>query len=197
MNENIGPLALNFPLIVTQIIGFALLLWFLNRFVFKSIFAILDQRQADIKATYDQLEADRKRMEETRRDYEQRLAGIEAEAREKIQAAVQEAQVLRANLIADAQKQVETIIAQGRNEAERERQAAFLAMRQQIVAIAMSAAGKVVGENLSDARQTKMVDDFIGNVGLGAVSESGRGTSGNTIANGSGGNGSAKGAASY
>jgi len=192
MNQNIGPLALNFPLIVTQIIGFALLLWFLNRFVFKSIFAILDQRQADIKATYDQLEADRKRMEETRRDYEQRLAGIEAEAREKIQAAVQEAQVLRANLIADAQKQVETIIAQGRNEAERERQAAFLAMRQQIVAIAMSAAGKVVGENLSDARQTKMVDDFIGSVGMGAVSESGRGVSGNAIANGSG-----KGAASY
>ena len=38
-------------------------------------------------------------------------------------------------------------------------------MRRQIVSIAMSAAGKVVGENLTDARQTKMVDDFIGSVG--------------------------------
>jgi F-type H+-transporting ATPase subunit b len=192
MNENIGPLSLNVPLIITQIVGFGLLLWFLNQYVFKSIFAILDQRQADIKATYDQLDADRARMEETRRQYEQRLANIEAEAREKIQAAVQEAQALRDNLVADARQQAETIVTQGRNEAERERQAAFLAMRQQIVAIAMSAAGKVVGENLSDARQTKMVDDFIGNVGLGAVSESGRGVSGNTIGSGSG-----NGAASY
>jgi len=195
MNENIGPLSLNIPLIVTQIVGFLLLLWFLNRYVFKSIFAILDQRQADIKATYDQLDDDRKRMEETRRQYEQRLAGIEAEAREKIQAAVQEAQALRDNLVADARQQAETIVTQGRNESERERQAAFLEMRRQIVAIAMSAAGKVVGENLTDARQTKMVDDFIGSVGLGAVSESGRGVSGNAIGNGSGG--SAKGAASY
>jgi len=197
MNENIGPLALNGPLIVTQIIGFGLLLWFLNRFVFKPIFGILDERQRLIQESYDQMDADRVRMEDTRRQYEQRLAGIEAEAREKIQAAVQEAQALRDNLVADARQQAETIIAQGRNESERERQAAFLAMRRQIVSIAMTAAGKVVGENLSDARQTKMVDDFIGSVGVGAVSESGRGVSGNTIANGSGGNGSAKGAASY
>ncbi len=182
-------------LLLTQVVGFLILLFLLNRFMFKPIFGILDQRQADIKATYDQLDADRARMEETRRQYEQRLAGIEAEAREKIQAAVQEAQALRDNLVADARQQAETIVTQGRNDSERERQAAFLEMRQQIVAIAMSAAGKVVGENLNDARQTKMVDDFIGSIGLGAVSESGRGVSGNAIGNGSGG--SAKGAASY
>ena len=186
MNQNIGPLALNIPLVITQLVGFLLLLWFLNRYVFKSIFAILDQRQADIKATYDQLDADRARMEDTRRQYEQRLANIEAEAREKIQAAVLEAQALRDNLVADARQQAETIVVQGRNESERERQAAFLEMRQQIVAIAMAAAGKVVGENLNDARQTKMVDDFIGSVGLGAVSESGRGVSGGAIRSGSG-----------
>lgn len=179
-------------LLITQIVGFLILLFLLNRFMFKPIFGILDQRQADIKATYDQLEADRARMEETRRQYEQRLANIEAEAREKIQAAVQEAQGLRDNLVADARQQAETIVSQGRNDSERERQAAFLEMRGQIVAIAMAAAGKVVGENLNDARQTKMVDDFIGSVGIGAVSESGRGVSGNAI-----GNGSSKGAAAY
>lgn len=192
MNENIGPLSLNLPLIITQIIGFVLLLWFLNRFVFKAIFAVLDQRQADIKATYDQLDADRARMEDSRRQYEQRLANIESEAREKIQAAVMEAQALRDNLVADARQQAETIVTQGRNDSERERQAAFLEMRQQIVAIAMSAAGKVVGENLNDARQIKMVDDFIGSVGIGAVSESGRGVSGSAAHTGSG-----NGAASY
>ena len=95
MNENIGPLALNLPLIVTQIIGFLLLLWFLNRFVFKPIFGILDERQNLIKQSYDQMDADRARMEETRREYELRLQGIEEEAREKFQAAVKEEQGLR------------------------------------------------------------------------------------------------------
>ena len=58
-NQNIGPLALNIPLLVTQILGFLLLLWFLNRFVFKPIFGILDERQKAIQDTYDQLDRDR------------------------------------------------------------------------------------------------------------------------------------------
>jgi len=156
-------------LILTQFIGFIVLLYLLNRFVFKKVFGILDERQNDIKRTYDQLDADRVGMETSRREYEQRLAGIEAEAREKIQAAVQEAQALRGNLIADAQKQVETILVQGRNESERERQKVFLEMRQQIVSLAIGAAGKVVGENLNDARQNKLVDDFITGVGGGSL----------------------------
>ena len=161
-------------LVITQIIGFVIMLWILNRLLYKPLFGTLAQRQADIKATYDQLDTDRERMEETRRQYEQRLAGIEAEAREKIQAAVKEAQGLRDNLIADAQAQAESLLQQGRNESERERQKAFLEMRSQIVTLAVAAAGKVVGENLTDARQTKMVDDFIGSLGTGAGHETAR-----------------------
>lgn len=170
MNENIGPLALNYPLIGIQIVGFLLLLWGLNRFVFKPIFAILDERQRLITESYDQMDADRARMEETRRQYEVRLQGIEEEAREKIQAAVKEAQSLRDNLVADARTQAETIIMQGRNESERDRQRAFLEMRSQIVTLAVSAAGKVIDANLDGARQTKLVDDFIGSLGTETAS---------------------------
>lgn len=192
MEQIIEALGIDWRLILTQFLGFIVLLFLLKRFVFSKVFGILDERRNDIKRTYDQLESDRIGMETTRREYEQRLAGIEAAAREQIQAAVKDGQTLRDNLVADARKQVETIIEQGRSDLERERQAAFLAMRSQVVAIAMAAAGKVVGENLNDARQTKLVDDFIGSVGLGDVSETGRGVSGNTIGNGSG-----KGAAAY
>jgi F-type H+-transporting ATPase subunit b len=176
MNENVGPLALNIPLVVTQLVGFAILIWFLNKFVFKPIFAILDQRQKEIQDVYDGLDRDREAMEKTRREYEQRLANIEAEAREKINAAVKEAQELRANLVADAQKQADTLIERGRSESERERQKAFLEMRQQIVSLAVMAAGKVVGESLNDARHTKLVDDFIASVNTApAASTNGNG----------------------
>ena len=171
MNENIGPLALNIPLIVTQLIGFLLLLWALNRWVFKPIFSVLDERQRLITQTYDDLDADRARMDRMRQEYEQRLQGIEEEAREKIQAAVKEAQSLRDSLVADAHTQAETIITQGRNESERDRQKAFLEMRSEIVTLAVAAAGKVIDANLTDARQTKMVDDFIGSLGSRSSSD--------------------------
>jgi len=186
MNENIGPLALNIPLIVTEAIGFLLLLWFLNRFVFKPIFGILDERQRLITESYDQMDQDRARMEETRRQYEQRLQGIEEEAREKIQAAVKEAQGLRDNLIADAESHAATIIEQGRNESERDRQKAFLEMRSQIVTLAVAAAGKVIDENLTDARQNKLVDDFIGSLGTSPISQAKPGAAAYTTSNGQG-----------
>lgn len=169
-------------LLITQIIGFLILMVVLHQVFTRKVFGILDERRADIQTTYDQLDADRARMEETRREYEQRLANIEAKAREEIQAAVKEGQALRDSLVADARKQAETIIVEGRNDLERDRQQAFLEMRQQIVALAVAAAGKVVGESLNDARQVKLVDDFIGSVGSGAVH---------------GGNGTGKGAESY
>jgi F-type H+-transporting ATPase subunit b len=191
MNENIGPLALNIPLIVTEAIGFLALLWFLNKYVFKPIFGILDERQRLIAETYDQMDQDRARMEETRRQYEQRLAGIESEAREKIQAAVKEAQALRDSLIADAETHAATIIEQGRNESERDRQKAFLEMRSQIVTLAVAAAGKVIDENLTDARQNKLVDDFIGSLGTSPISQAKSGAAAYAPSNGQGNIGAA------
>jgi F-type H+-transporting ATPase subunit b len=176
--ENIGPLAISPALVITQAIGFLILLWLLNRFVFTPIFAILDERQKTIQETYDQLDQDRARMEETRRQYEERLAAIESDARERIQAAVKEAQQLRDNLVADAQKQAESIVESGRNEVERERQKAFLEMRGQIVSLTVAAAGKLVGESLDDARHAKLVDDFISSIGDGVAVQSGQGSSG-------------------
>lgn len=165
-------------LLITQIIGFLILMVILQQVFTRKVFGILDQRRDDIQQTYDQLDRDREAMEETRRRYEQQLANIEAEAREKINAAVKEAQDLRANLVADAQTQAETIIERGRNESERERQKAFLEMRQQVVSLAVAAAGKVVGESLNEARHTKLVNDFIASVNTAPAANEGRGASG-------------------
>jgi F-type H+-transporting ATPase subunit b len=60
MLESLG---VSIPLLITQVIGFVILLAILNKVAFKPIVKILDDRQADIKATYDQLDADRARME--------------------------------------------------------------------------------------------------------------------------------------
>ncbi len=171
--ENIGPLAISPALVFTEALGFLIFIYLLNRFVFKPIFAILDERQRTIQQTYDQLDEDRRQMEETRRQYEARLAAIEDAARERIQAAVKEAQTLRDNLVADAQQKAESIVESGHNEVERERQKAFLDLRGQIVSLTVAAAGKIVGESLDDAHHAKLVDDFITNVGNGVVAQPG------------------------
>lgn len=163
--EILKALDIDLMMLLTQIIGFVILMFLLKKLLYAPLFTVIDQRQADIKATYDQLDEDRAAMERTRREYEERLAGIENEARERIQAAIKEAQTLRDGIVSDAQQQAESILQRGRNENERERQKAFLEMRKEIVELAVTAAGKVVGESLDGPRQSKLVDDFISSVG--------------------------------
>jgi len=157
-------------LLLTQIIGFLILLAALNKWMFTPLFGILDKRQQDIKDAYDQMDADRKRMEDTRLEYEKRLAGIEVEARERIQSAIKEAQALRDGLVSDAHKTAEEIVLKGRADNDRERERLFLELRQQIVGLAIGAAGQVIGESLNDARNTRLVDDYIQSVAKGTIS---------------------------
>ncbi|MDR3709772.1 MAG: F0F1 ATP synthase subunit B [Capsulimonadaceae bacterium] len=177
---SIEPLA-----VLTQAVGFLLLLWLVKQYGLAPLFRMLDDRQAEIKSTYDQLDADRDAMQKTRAEYEARLAGIEAQAREQIAGAVKEAQELRTHILADAQKQAETILEKGRVEAERERQIAFLEMRRQLVDITLQAAGKVINETLDAKKHQALVDEFIGSVGVAPTQATAPSSNGSSRPNGS------------
>ena len=166
---NIQPLA-----IATNLVGFLLLLFVANKLVFKPIGNVLTERQADISSTYDKLDADKRQMEALRDDYEKRLAGIEAEAREKIQSAIREAQSARDQIITEATGRSRELVSRAEYEAERERQEAMVTLKKQIVDIALGATAKIIGDGLDETRQRQLIDNFIteggGSVGpAGAV----------------------------
>jgi len=170
MGGLLDSIGIDLHLLATQIVAFLVLMFVLNQVTLKPLFGILDKRQQDIKDAYDQMDADRKRMEDTRLEYEKRLAGIEVEARERIQSAIKEAQGLRDGLVSDAHKTAEEIVLKGRADNDRERERLFLELRQQIVGLAIGAAGQVIGESLNDARNTRLVDDYIQSVAKGTTS---------------------------
>lgn len=170
MGEIAKALGIEPQTIVIQFIGFVIVAGLVWKYLLPKIDAILTQRSADIQATYDQLDHDRRRMEDARLEYERRLHAIEEEAREHIQASLKEAQVLRDNLVAEAEKQAASIIQRGRAESEQERERAFVAMRQQIVALTVAAAGKVIGRSLDESTHGALVDRFIDDVSSGRQS---------------------------
>jgi len=155
---NISPIAILF-----NAVGFLLLLWIANGLVFQPINKVLVARQEDVQTTYDKIESDQRQMEALRRDYEQRLAGIEAEARERIQSAVKEAQAARDQIVNDANARSREMITRAEREALREREEAMVLLRQQIVDLALGATAKVVGEGIDEKRQRKLIEDFITN----------------------------------
>src|SRR5579872_3958554 len=90
--------------VLTQSIGFILLAVFLAKFAFGPVGAMIESRQREIQSTLEHIAADRRAMEQSRAEYEQRLAGIEAHAREHIAAAVHQAQEEAALILAKARE---------------------------------------------------------------------------------------------
>jgi F-type H+-transporting ATPase subunit b len=147
--------------IAVNLLGF-LALWFVSRkMVFIPIANLLAERKADIDTTYDKIDADRKQMETLKSDYEQRLATIEAEAREKIQSAIKEAQSARDQILDEANTRSRDMITRAEQEVSHEREQAMISLREQVVDLALGAATRVIGDGLDENRQRRLIAEFI------------------------------------
>jgi len=159
--EILQSLNIDVRLIVVNMIGFLILVFAAKKMIFTPIGKVLEERATEITSGYDRLDASQREMETLKADYEARLAAIEAEARDKIQNAIKEAQSARDQILADANAKSREIITRAEAEANREKEQAMITLRQQIVDIAMRTTTHVVGENLDPARHQKLVDEFI------------------------------------
>jgi len=77
-------LEISWQAVVLQIVAFLVLIWAVRKYLFGPIGGILEARQSEVQNTLNQVYRDREAMETSRREYEARLAGIEAEARDRI-----------------------------------------------------------------------------------------------------------------
>ena len=154
-------LNVDLKLVLVNIIGFVILLVVAKKMVFDPIGKVVTERDSDISGQYDRLESAQREMEALKSDYETRLTAIEAEAREKIQTAIKEAQAARDQILADANQKSHEIVSKAEAEAERAKEQATTELRMRIVDIAVGTTRRIIGESLSADRQTALVDEYI------------------------------------
>jgi F-type H+-transporting ATPase subunit b len=121
----------------------------------------IQERTSYLEKTFSEAEELRADMAKMKAEYEKRISDTEADAREKIQAQVREAQDLRTTLMADAAKAKETLVAQAQEEIAREKDNVLSALRVEVVNLTMGATEKLLGESVDDARNRKLVEEFI------------------------------------
>jgi len=155
-NLNVDP-----KLILVNIIGFVILLVVAKKIVFDPIGKVVTERGSDITDQYGRLESAQREMETLKADYEARLAAVEAEAREKIQSAIKEAQSARDQILLDANLKSHDIVSKAEAEAERAKEQAMTELRMRIVDIAVGTTRRIIGESLSADRQATLVDEYI------------------------------------
>jgi len=144
-----------------QIVNFLLLLYLLNRFLFKRVLRLLDERETKINQGLEDAEAAARDRELARAEREAALAEARREAEAMVQRAAKTAEATSADILAEAKASAEQINARSREEISAERDKALAEIRGEVADLALQAAGKLIGSEMDAPKQRKLVEQFL------------------------------------
>ena len=147
--------------IIIQVIGFLVVLAVLWKFVFGKVGGLLDERREGIATQIEQLRTDREELDRLTAETRQRLADIETEAQTKVQAAIEQGNAERQQILTQARQEADDEVARARAEIQREKDEAISELRGVVAELAIDAASKIISEELNAERHQHIVDASI------------------------------------
>ena len=140
--------------------------WFpiIKLFFISPLAEAIETRNAELEKTFAEAESLRADMTRMKEEYEQRIAQTEASAREQIQAQIKEAQQLRQQLMAEAAAQADELKRAAQEDIARETEHVMADLRVKVVNMTLLATEHLIGNNMDDERNRKLVEDFISRV---------------------------------
>ena len=150
--------------LVFQVLNFGLLLYLLNRFMFKPLLARMDERSTKIEKGLEDAEAAARDRELARAEREAAVAEARKEANEMIARANKIAEDTRNEILTSARTEAEKVSSRAREEIVAEKDKAMAEIRGQVAELALAAAGKLVRREMDDPTQRRLVEEFLAEV---------------------------------
>jgi len=150
--------------VITHIIGFLITVWLLKKFAWKPLLGMMDERRQKIIDEFKKIEDEKAAADALKADYEGKLKNIEAERRQKIAEAVNEANKMASDIKMGAQEEARGIISRTNEQLERDVAKAKVQLKEEMVRITLSAAEKILHEKLDEKKERDLIGKFIDNV---------------------------------
>ena len=142
-------------------VGFALLYLILRKFVFPNLGKMLDERSAKIQGQMEQAENERQQAEQSRRQYEEQIADSRNQGNTIVEEARQQAERVRADVLAKAEEEAQQIRERARADVEAERGRIVQDLRGQVATLSVDLAGRIVQRELNPEQHRQLVDQYI------------------------------------
>jgi F-type H+-transporting ATPase subunit b len=152
-------------LVLTQILGFVLFVWILRKLMWGPVMDMLDQRRHKIAADFREAEKRQADADALKAQYESELRGIETRARARMQEAIGEGQQVAAEIRAQATEEASQRIHHAEESIAREVEKSKELLKEQMAALSLRAAEKVMRERLDEARHRQLIELFIEELG--------------------------------
>ncbi len=153
--------------IIWAIVNILILFVLLRIFLFKPLHKFMDERTASVQNDLDSAKKSMEEAEALRQQYEDTLSNAKTEANEIIAKAREEAVTEKERIIKQSQEEANQIISDAGKTIENERKRVMQQAQSQIADLAIEAASKIVGENVDDEKNRKLVDDFLSDEEVG------------------------------
>jgi len=155
----------NITNLLTTAVGFLIFVWVLAKFAWGPILNLLDERRNKIEKDYAAAEKNLAEAEQLKGEFELKLTDIKVIEREKVQEAVKRGEQQGEGIVARARQSAEETKVKAAQDIELETHKAQIELRDSVVAMAIGAAEKIIGERLDDDLHRKLILEYIDQLG--------------------------------
>ncbi|MBQ5660116.1 MAG: F0F1 ATP synthase subunit B [Lachnospiraceae bacterium] len=136
-----------------------------KKFLFVPVKNMIDSRQKEIDAMYDAAGAAKESAQALENEYKEKLAQAQQTSDRMVKDAVARGQNRQDEIISQANAEARAILDKAAADIAQEKKKALNDAKNEISELAMAIAEKVVGRELNDVDQAKLVDEFINELG--------------------------------
>ena len=148
----------NFLVMLLNLIIFFVLM---KVFLFKPIMKVMEKRKEMINNQFKEADEAQAQAEELKKEYEEKLENIGDESQRIIDDAKENAKVEASKIIERAESDADKLLDEAKRQAVVERENEMRTARENIAELAMEAAAKVVGANVTDKTNSDIFDEFL------------------------------------
>jgi len=154
-------LGLNVAQFISQVVSFGLLLLLLRMFAYKPIMRMMDTRAQKINESLEAGERAKLEALNAEKEVTKKIEEASAEGHKIVDQAVKAAEEVRHRAEQDARKQAEAIIDKARVEIEHEKEEALSELRRDVADLAVTVAGRTLGQSLDSKMQQQIIDEAL------------------------------------
>ena len=147
------------------LLNFLLLFFVAKKFLFVPVKNMIDSRQKEIDTMYQEADAAKESALALEKEYRAQLADAQQTSDRIVKEAVVRGQNREEEILRQANLEADAIREKASADIAREKKKALNDAKDEISALALEIAGKVVGESLDEDRQKQLVDKFLAELG--------------------------------
>lgn len=151
--------------LLVSLVSFGVLFIVMWKFALPPITKMLDERAEKIKDSLEKAEDTRVEAERLLDEYKGQLAEARKEANSVIEQGRKVAETMKAEIVAKANEERESMLARAREEIQGEKRTALAELQSQVAELSVAVAGRLIGATLSADDHKALIAKYVAEVG--------------------------------